>query len=81
MLVPRTLKPADPKLAFLRSLPGLTGTRDRELVELASLFDEARVGAGHVLMRGPLDPPGDSGWRAEVACDTHGANRKSSGSR
>ena len=51
MLVSRALKSVDPKVAFLRSLPGLAGIRDRDLVALASLFDEARVDAGRVLIR------------------------------
>ena len=42
---------SNPKVAVLRSLPGLAGVPDRELVPLASLFDEAGVEAGHVLTR------------------------------
>jgi len=41
----------DPKVAFLRSVPGLSGVRDRDLVSLASLFDEARLEAGTPFIR------------------------------
>ena len=41
----------DPKLAVLRDVPGLSGLPPRELLSLASLFDEARLDEGDVLTR------------------------------
>ena len=47
----RSSRAHDPKGEFLRSVPGLGGELERDLVSLASLFDEVRVDAGAVLAR------------------------------
>ena len=41
----------DPKVALLRSVPGLAGAGVRELCSLAALFDEAVVDEGELLAR------------------------------
>jgi CRP/FNR family cyclic AMP-dependent transcriptional regulator len=41
----------DPKVALLRSVPGLAGAGAREICSLASLFDEAVVEEGALLAR------------------------------
>jgi len=43
-------KTSDPKIERLRSVPGLAGTSDKELVRLLPYVDEAELAAGHVLM-------------------------------
>src|SRR5438067_8684949 len=50
MLMTRATK-ADPKIAVLRDLFGFAGPRDRELLALASLFDEVRLEPGEPLIR------------------------------
>jgi|SRR6266542_1980669 len=50
MLMTRATK-ADPKIAVLRNLFGFSGPRDRELLALASLFDEVRLQPGERLIR------------------------------
>jgi CRP-like cAMP-binding protein len=47
----RTAKTDDPKVAFLQSVPGLSGVRHRDLASLALLFDELRLNAGDLLIR------------------------------
>ena len=51
MSVTRIAKTADPKIGYLRSVPGLSGARRRDLVSLASLFDELRLDEGDLLIR------------------------------
>ena len=50
MLMTRATK-ADPKIAVLRDLFGFARPRDRELLALASLFDEVRLEPGERLIR------------------------------
>jgi CRP/FNR family transcriptional regulator, cyclic AMP receptor protein len=50
MRVSRALR-SDPKAALLRSVLGLRGSAEREVSVLASLFDEARLDEGAVLIR------------------------------
>jgi CRP-like cAMP-binding protein len=42
---------SDPKAAVLRSALGLRGASDRDVLFLASLFDEVRLDEGEILMR------------------------------
>ena len=51
MALSRPAKTLDPKVTFLRALTGFSGLRDRDLVSLASLFDEVRTEAGERLIR------------------------------
>jgi CRP/FNR family transcriptional regulator, cyclic AMP receptor protein len=43
--------PSDPKVALLRAALGLRGAADREVLALASLFDEAFLDEGEILIR------------------------------
>jgi CRP-like cAMP-binding protein len=45
------MRTSDPKIGLLRSLPAFADVGARDLARRASLFDEARVGAGTVLTR------------------------------
>jgi CRP-like cAMP-binding protein len=51
MALTRAGRLADPKVALLRSVPGLGGIRGRDLASLASLFDEVRFDAGELVVR------------------------------
>ena len=51
MTITRFAKHVDAKAARLRSTLELSGASDREIVALASLFDEVDLGPGEVVMR------------------------------
>src|SRR5260370_25769131 len=50
MVMTRATK-TDPKVAVLRNLFGSSGHRDRDLLALATLFDEVDVAPGELLIR------------------------------
>src|SRR5207253_7972276 len=51
LMRPSRVDKNDPKVTVLREVPGLAGLPSRELLSLASLFDEARLEEGAVLTR------------------------------